>query len=280
MKKVMVLGAGTMGAGIAQVFAASGYEVVLRDVETSFVEKGITCIAKNLNKMVQKGKLSDDEKNVVLKHITGTTDLAAGKDADIVIEAIIENLEVKKRVFKEIDKVVKPEAILVSNTSSLSITAIGAVTKRPNKVIGMHFFNPVPVMKLVEVINGAATSNETFEVAFKLAQEVGKSPVKVEEAPGFAVNRILVPMINEAAYLLMERVASKEDIDKAMKMGANHPIGPLALADMIGIDVCLSVMEILYNEFSDCKYRPCPLLRKMVRAGFLGCKTGKGFYQY
>ncbi len=280
MKKVMILGAGTMGAGIAQVFAASGFEVVLRDVETSFVEKGIARIAKNLNKMVDKGKITNEEKDDILKRITGTTDLEVGKDADIVIEAIIENLEVKKQVFQELDKIVKPEAILASNTSSLSITAIGAATKRPDQVIGMHFFNPVPVMKLVEVIKGAATSNETFEIAFKLAQEVGKSPVKVEEAPGFAVNRILVPMINEAAYLLMEGVASAEDIDKAMKMGANHPIGPLALADMIGNDVCLAVMEILYSEFSDSKYRPCPLLRKMVRAGFLGCKTGKGFYQY
>lgn len=276
----MILGAGTMGAGIAQVFAASGFEVVLRDVETSFVEKGIARIAKNLNKMVDKGKITNEEKDDILKRITGTTDLEVGKDADIVIEAIIENLEVKKQVFQELDKIVKPEAILASNTSSLSITAIGAATKRPDQVIGMHFFNPVPVMKLVEVIKGAATSNETFEIAFKLAQEVGKSPVKVEEAPGFAVNRILVPMINEAAYLLMEGVASAEDIDKAMKMGANHPIGPLALADMIGNDVCLAVMEILYSEFSDSKYRPCPLLRKMVRAGFLGCKTGKGFYQY
>lgn len=276
----MILGAGTMGAGIAQVFAASGFEVVLRDVETSFVEKGIARIAKNLNKMVDKGKITNEEKDDILKRITGTTDLEVGKDADIVIEAIIENLEVKKQVFQELDKIVKPEAILASNTSSLSITAIGAATKRLDQVIGMHFFNPVPVMKLVEVIKGAATSNETFEIAFKLAQEVGKSPVKVEEAPGFAVNRILVPMINEAAYLLMEGVASAEDIDKAMKMGANHPIGPLALADMIGNDVCLAVMEILYSEFSDSKYRPCPLLRKMVRAGFLGCKTGKGFYQY
>ncbi len=280
MKKVLVLGAGTMGSGIAQVVAQAGHEVILRDIEMSFVEKGLATIKKNLDKLAEKGKLTAEGKTAVEQRIKGCVDLDEAKDVDLVIEAIIENLELKKKVYKELDEKIQPNAIFASNTSSLSITAIASATKRPDKVIGMHFFNPVPVMKLVEVIKGAGTSEETFEVIFKLAEEIGKTPVKIEEAPGFAVNRLLVPMINEAIYLLSEGVCSAEDIDTAMKLGANHPIGPLALADMIGLDVCLAVMETLYNEFSDSKYRPCPLLKKMVRAGYLGRKTGRGFFTY
>jgi 3-hydroxybutyryl-CoA dehydrogenase len=280
MKKVMVLGAGTMGSGIAQVVARAGYEVLLKDVETSYVEKGLATINMNLGRLVSKGKISQQEKADVEKRIKGCVNLEEGKDVDLVIEAVIENLELKKKVFQELDVVIQPNAVLASNTSSLSITALAAVTKRPHKVLGMHFFNPVPVMQLVELIKGANTAEETFNEALEFVKKVGKTPVKVEEAPGFAVNRILVPMINEAVYLLSEGVVTAEDIDTAMKLGANHPIGPLALADMIGLDVCLAVMEVLYNEFSDSKYRPCPLLRKMVRAGHLGHKTGKGFYQY
>lgn len=280
MMKIMVLGAGTMGAGIAQVVAQAGYEVVIRDVDMRFVDKGISTIVKNLAKMVEKGKLSAERKAEIEGRIKGCVDLADGKDVDLVIEAIIENLELKKKVYQELDQVIQPNAILASNTSSLSITALGAATKRSDKVIGMHFFNPVPVMGLVEITKGAGSSEETFNLSFEFAKKVGKTPIRVEEAPGFAVNRILVPMINEAVFLLAEGVASAEDIDTAMKLGANHPIGPLALGDMIGLDVCLAVMEILYAEFSDSKYRPCPLLIKMVRAGYLGRKTGRGFYQY
>lgn len=280
MKKVMVLGAGTMGSGIAQVVAQAGYEVVIRDIEKSFVDKGLSSIEKNLARLVERGKLPAEKKAEIEGRITGCVDLIDGKDADLVIEAIIEDLELKKKVYQELDEKVKPDAILASNTSSLSITALGAATKRQGNVIGMHFFNPVPVMKLVEIIKGADTSDETFNTAFEFAKKLGKTPVKIEEAPGFAVNRILIPMVNEAAYLLSEGVASAEDIDTAMKLGANHPIGPLALADLIGLDVCLAVMEVLYTEFADSKYRPCPLLRKMVRAGFMGRKTGKGFFQY
>lgn len=276
----MILGAGTMGSGIAQVVAQAGYEVIVRDVEQRFVDKGLAGVSKNLAKMVEKGKLTAEKKAEIEGRLSGTVDLAAGQDADLVIEAVIENLELKKKVYAELDAIVQPKAILASNTSSLSITALASCTKRPGQVIGMHFFNPVPVMSLVELIKGAGTSEETYAAAFEFVKSVGKTPVKVEEAPGFAVNRILVPMINEAAYLLSEGVASAEDIDTAMKLGANHPIGPLALADLIGLDVCLAVMEVLYTEFSDSKYRPCPLLRKMVRAGYLGRKTGRGFFKY
>lgn len=280
MKKIMVVGAGTMGAGIAQVLAQAGNQVVLRDIEQRFVDKGLSTISKNLDRLVNKEKITLETKAEVEGRITGTLDLESGKDADLIIEAIIENIEAKKRVFSELDNVCQPNTILASNTSSISITAIAAATKRPDKVIGMHFFNPVSVMKLVEVIKGAGTSNETFQEVYGIVKNAGKTPVTVEEAPGFAVNRLLLPMINEAVYLLMEGICSKEDIDTAMKLGANHPIGPLALADMIGLDVCLAVMEVLYSEFGDSKYRPCPLLRKMVRAGYLGCKSGKGFYAY
>ncbi|SHI60353.1 3-hydroxybutyryl-CoA dehydrogenase [Desulfofundulus thermosubterraneus] len=280
MKKVLVLGAGTMGSGIAQVVAQAGFSVVLCDVEDRFVQRGVFLIEKNLARQVEKGKITAADKEAILGRIKTTTNMADGADVDLVIEAVIENLELKTNVFRELDRTIRKEAILASNTSALSISALAAATSRPEKVIGMHFFNPAPVMQLVEVVKGSATSEETFATIKAMVEKLGKTAVAVNEAPGFIVNRMLVPMINEAAYILMEGVASAEDIDTAMKLGANHPIGPLALADMIGIDVCLAVMETLYAEFSDAKYRPCPLLRKLVRAGYLGRKTGKGFYTY
>lgn len=278
--KVLILGAGTMGSGIAQTFAQAGHSVILRDIEEAFVARGLSTITKNLSTSVQKGKISEENKIEILSRITTTTDISQAKDADVVVEAAVENMSIKKKVFAELDLVCKPEAILATNTSSLSITEIASATKRPEKVIGMHFFNPAPVMKLVEVIKGIATSEETKKTILDLARSLGKDPVTVEEAPGFVVNRILVPMINEAVGILADGVATAEDIDLAMKLGANHPIGPLALADLIGNDVCLAIMEVLYSEFGDTKYRPHPLLRKMVRAGYLGRKSGKGFFDY
>ncbi len=278
--KIFVLGAGTMGTGIVQTFAAAGYKVIMRDTEESFVNRGFSIINKNLQKSVQKGKITEDNKNDIISRITPTTDINLAKDVDLVIEAAVENIEIKKEIFSELDGICKPETILATNTSSLSITAIGSATKRPDKVIGMHFFNPVPVMKLIEVIVGIATSEETKKMILGLSNDIGKNPVEVEEAPGFVVNRILIPMINEAVGILADNVATAEDIDFAMKLGANHPIGPLALADLIGNDVCLAIMETLYGEFCDSKYRPHPLLKKMVRAGYLGRKNGKGFYNY
>ncbi|HPM72895.1 MAG TPA: 3-hydroxybutyryl-CoA dehydrogenase [Spirochaetales bacterium] len=278
--KVMVLGAGTMGSGIAQAFALSGYQVIVRDLEQAFVDKGIAGVAKSLDRIVAKGNLSDGDRKAALARLSGTTDLATAAEVDLVVEAAVENMAIKKAVFAELDGVCKPEAILATNTSSLSITEIASATKRPDKVIGMHFFNPVPMMKLVEVIKGLATSDETKRTVVELCGKLGKTPVEVNEAPGFVVNRILVPMINEAIGILADGVASAEDIDAAMKLGANHPIGPLALADLIGNDVNLAIMETLYDEFGDTKYRPHPLLRKMVRAGLLGRKSGKGFFDY
>ncbi|HOD32145.1 MAG: putative 3-hydroxybutyryl-CoA dehydrogenase [Acidobacteria bacterium ADurb.Bin340] len=278
--KVMVLGAGTMGSGIAQAFAVSGYQVIVRDLQQAFVDKGLAGIAKSLDRIVAKGNLSDEDRKAALGRLSGTTELSAAADVDLVIEAAVENMAIKKAVFAELDSVCKPEAILATNTSSLSITEIASATQRPHQVIGMHFFNPVPMMKLVEVIKGLATSDETKATIVELCGTLGKTPVEVSEAPGFVVNRILIPMINEAIGILADGVATAEDIDAAMKLGANHPIGPLALADLIGNDVNLAIMETLYQEFGDAKYRPHPLLRKMVRGGYLGKKTGKGFFDY
>jgi len=278
--KIMVLGAGTMGAGIVQVAAQSGFEVIVRDIKQEFVDKGIKGIEKNLSKMVEKGKMSEEDMKGAMARISGTVDMAAAKDADVVIEAAVENMDIKKAIFKELDEICKPECILASNTSALSITEIGAATKRADRVIGMHFFNPVPAMRLIEIIKGASTSQETFDTIKELSVKLGKTPVEINEAPGFVVNRLLIPMLNEAMYAVMEGVASPEDVDTSMKLGAGHPMGPLALADMIGLDICLAIMQTLHREFGDDKYRPCPLLVKLVRAGKLGRKTGEGFFKY
>lgn len=280
MEKIFVIGAGTMGAGIVQAFAQKGYEVIVRDIKDEFVERGINGINKGLTKLVAKGKISEEDKEAILSRITGTTDLSLAEDCDLVIEAAVENMEIKKSIFAELDGICKESTILASNTSSLSITEVASATKRPDKVIGMHFFNPAPVMKLVEIIRGMATSKETFDAIKELSVAIGKEPVEVSEAPGFVVNRILIPMINEASFILQEGIASVEDIDTAMKYGANHPMGPLALGDLIGLDVCLAIMDVLYNETGDTKYRASNLLRKYVRAGYLGRKSGIGFYNY
>ena len=278
--KVYVIGTGTMGAGVVQAFAQANMPVVMKSRTQASLDKAVGKISKSLAKLVEKGKIEQAYMDATMANISTTIDYADFADADLVIEAASEDMNLKKEVFAELAKVCKPETIFATNTSSLSITEIAAITDRPAQFIGMHFFNPAPVMKLVEVIKGQMTSEETSNKIFELATAIGKTPVMVEEAPGFVVNRILVPMINEAVGIYAEGIASVEDIDSAMKLGANHPMGPLALGDLIGLDVCLAIMEVLYNEFADSKYRPHPLLKKMVRAGLLGRKSGQGFYKY
>jgi 3-hydroxybutyryl-CoA dehydrogenase len=280
IKKVGVIGAGLMGSGISQVAAQSGYKVFLNDLEKKFVEKGIDSIRKSLSRDVAKGRRTIEEKEALLGNIVISTNLEDLADMDFVIEAIYENMEAKKEIFRRLDTICPSTTILASNTSGMSITEIASVTSRPDKVIGMHFFNPVPVMKLVEIIRGNDTSNESYQLAMEISYKLGKEPITVKEAPLFAVNRILIPMINEAIFVLQEGIASAEDIDKGMVFGANHPIGPLALADLVGLDTLLMVIDNLYQETADSKYRPSPLLKKLVRAGHFGRKTGRGFYQY
>jgi len=280
MKNIVVVGGGTMGNGIAHTAAASGLDVTLVEVGQDLLDRAMTTISANLQRGVDKGKMSADEKQGVLKRIRPTTDVQSIKDADIVIEAIVENLGVKIQLFKQLDEITAPKTILASNTSSISITKMAAATKRPDKVIGMHFMNPVPVMALVEVIRGIATSDETYRHVEELAKKMGKTAIEVNDSPGFISNRVLLPMINEAIFAMYEGVATPESIDGVMKLGMNHPMGPLALADFIGLDVCLAILRVLEDGFGDPKYRPCPLLVKMVDAGWLGKKSGKGFYRY
>jgi 3-hydroxybutyryl-CoA dehydrogenase len=280
VKNILVVGAGQMGSGIAQVFAQGGFHVLLHDVKEEFAKRGLSIIGKNLQRMRDKGKIQEAEMEETLARIKLTTDLNDAKDRDFVVEAAVEKMEVKKDIFRQLDEILPPEVILATNTSSLSITDIASVTKRPEKVIGMHFMNPVPVMKLVEVIRGLATSDETYETVKTLSEMLGKVPVETKDFPGFISNRVLMPMINEAIYALYEGVATKEGIDEIMKLGMNHPMGPLTLADFIGLDTCLYIMETLHEGFGDDKYRPCPLLKQYVKAGWLGRKTGRGFYVY
>jgi 3-hydroxybutyryl-CoA dehydrogenase len=280
IEKVGVVGAGTMGNGIAQVFAAAGYSVLLQDVLDPALKRGIGTIEKNLDRLIKKNAVSAQDKTAALERIQATVDLAALAPVDLVIEAATENIDLKLKIFRDLDRTCKPEAILATNTSSISVTKIAAATSRPERVIGMHFFNPVPLMSLVEIIRALQTSDEVYTIIDGVAHKLGKTPVKVKDSFGFVANRILLPMINEAVYCLYEGLASAEEIDTAMKLGANHPIGPLALADLIGLDTCLAIMEVLANGFADSKYRPCPLLKQMVDAGYLGRKSGRGFYSY
>jgi 3-hydroxybutyryl-CoA dehydrogenase len=278
--RVAVLGAGTMGNGIAQVFAQGGHDVVLRDLDQKALDRGMGQVDKSLGKLAEKGKLTSSERSLSFARIRATTSMEDVAAADLVVEAVVENLQVKTQVFGELDRLARPEAILASNTSSISITKLGAATKRPEKVIGMHFMNPVPLMALVEVIRGQATSDGTMRTVMELSRALGKTPVEVNDFPGFVANRVLMPMINEAIFAVHEGVAKPEAIDQVMKLGMNHPMGPLTLADFIGLDVCLAILEVLHDGFGDPKYRPCPLLRRMVDAGWLGRKSGRGFYTY
>jgi len=280
IKTIGVLGAGIMGAGITQVAAQAGLNVIMRDITDDFVSRGLSGIKKNMDREVQKNRLSQEDARAIVSRVKGTANIMDMSEADFVIEAVMEKMELKREVYGELDKICPPTTIFASNTSGLSITEMASATRRPNRFIGMHFFNPVPVMKLVEIIRGTETDEETVRQTQELAEKMGKEYIMVTEAPLFVVNRILVPMINDAIFTLMEGVASAEDIDKAMRLGANHPIGPLALADLVGLDTVLLVQDTLYKETGDSKYRPCALLRKMVRAGHLGRKTGRGFYNY
>lgn len=280
IEQVFVIGAGQMGGGIAQVCAQAGYQVTLHDVSSEAYDRGFQVIVKNLSRNVEKGRMTEEEKQAVLDRFTKSTDIQNAKNADIVIEAAVENMEVKAKIFAQLDEIAPAHAILATNTSSLPITEIAAATKRPEKVIGMHFMNPVPVMQLVEIIRGLATADEVYQAVEDMTKQLKKTPVEVNDYPGFVANRILMPMINEAIFTLYEGVATKEAIDDVMKMGMNHPMGPLQLADFIGLDTCLYIMETLYEGFGDSKYRPCPLLRKYVKAGWYGKKTGRGFYTY
>ena len=280
IKTIAVLGGGTMGNGIAQTFATAGFEVELVDVNPAFVERALATIGRNLDRVAKKQSWPADQAPAILKRIRGGVNLEAASGCQLAVEAVSEDFALKRQLFETLDRVAPAGAVLASNTSSISITEIAAVTKRPDRVIGMHFMNPVPVMALVEVIRGLATSDATYALTEDLTRRLGKTPVEVNDYPGFVSNRILMPMINEAAFCLMEGVASREAIDTVMKLGMNHPMGPLALADLIGLDTCLSIMEVLHQGFGDSKYRPCPLLRKMVRAGYLGRKSGRSFYEY
>ena len=280
MKKVCVLGAGVMGSEIGQVFAVAGFDVIFKDIKQEFCDNGVKRVFGNLDKLVSKGKMEAAKAEEIKARISTTVDDGPLPECDLVVEAIAENIDLKKKVFAGLDEVCKPECILASNTSSISITEIASATKRADKVIGMHFFNPASVMKLIEVIRGFGTSDETYNIIKELSEKIGKTPVEVNEGPGFVVNRILIPMINEAVTVLEDGIASAADIDVAMKLGANHPMGPLALCDLIGLDICLNIMNVMYAETGDSKYRPAYLMKKMVRAGKLGRKTGEGFFSY